>query len=625
MMESLRNFLTGPRLFIVIAACALPFVFLGTSSLGSTFQTSLGSVNGEDVSEADWQIAANIAEDRLKRVYGDDFDLSQLDQEIQFDQIKQELISQKVLLSQARSLGFINDDIKRQAKIAIIKNPTFHLDGLFDEDIYEAQINASGHTKESYINLMSDIMASEIFRSSLASSGFVTQSEVQELAEILEKTADINFIKVDFDLLKQQIENSEEEIIDFYKDNEILFFSEEKRSIKYFVLKSDDYNKLVEVPDNFIANSYKEYLQQADNRNEIRFSHIMVDKNNYPSTEEAFNVINEAMIKLNSGETFTNIVKEFSEDIVSRDNGGDLEYFDAEIFPEDFAVALENMNVNDISEIVELDETFHILKITELNKFEAMPMEQMKESILQELINSESMALMNDEYEIIDEMIFSGSDIDTISASLSKNLLDKKDLSQNNFDFEFNDPNIRNFIFSPESSLNIPNIFNSGDSIVVMQIVDIIEPFLQELNIVMNKVNENLSEQKTNEKMNLLISELTSAKEENSLSSFLNAYDFISQESFIDITRYSSLLPKEVVSEVFNILPGNSVTLDAFNGDKYFIDVLNFSEPNQDSIKELYDQYKVFSENRVSKNLTDIISKELYDTAKVNLTNNIIL
>ena len=41
-----------------------------------------------------------------------------------------------------------------------------------------------------------------------------------------------------------------------------------------------------------------------------------------------------------------------------------------------------DVDVNDISEIVELDETFHILKITELNKFEAMSMEQMKESIL---------------------------------------------------------------------------------------------------------------------------------------------------------------------------------------------------------------------------------------------------
>ena len=73
-MESLRNFLTGPRLFIVIAACALPFVFLGTSSLGSTFQPSFGSVNGENISEADVQAASNTINQRFKSVYGDDFD-----------------------------------------------------------------------------------------------------------------------------------------------------------------------------------------------------------------------------------------------------------------------------------------------------------------------------------------------------------------------------------------------------------------------------------------------------------------------------------------------------------------------------------------------------------------------
>ena len=60
-MESLRNFLTGPRLFIVIAACALPFVFLGTSSLGSTFQTSFGSINGENISEADHNLLSNLS------------------------------------------------------------------------------------------------------------------------------------------------------------------------------------------------------------------------------------------------------------------------------------------------------------------------------------------------------------------------------------------------------------------------------------------------------------------------------------------------------------------------------------------------------------------------------------
>ena len=624
-MESLRNFLTGPRLFIVIAACALPFVFLGTSSLGSTFQTSLGSVNGENVTEADWQIAANFTEDRLKRIYGEDFDLSQLDEDIQINQIKQELISQKVLLSEARSLGFINKDTDRQAKVAIIKNQSFHLDGFFDEDIYEAQINASGHTKESYIDLMTDIMASGIFRNSLASSAFVTDFEVKELAEILEQTADIDFIKVDFNLLKEQIENSEEEITDFYNNNEILFFSEEERAVKYFILESEEYNSLVEVPNNYVEDAYEEYTQQANNRNEIRFSHIMIEKNNYSSDEDAFNVINEVMLKLNSGDSFSNLAKEFSEDIVSKDNNGDLEYFDAEIFPEEFAVALKNMNLNDVSEIVELDETFHILKITEFNEFDLMTLEQMRDSIVQELIQSESSALMNDDYEIIDEMIFSGSSLVSISTSLSKELLEKKQLTQSNFDFILTEQNIKDFIFSPDSDLNKPNIFSVEDSIIVIQIEDITEPKLLAIDKVQNEIVEYLSLQKTNDKMNLLMSELAIAKEEGSIENFLNAYDFLSKESFVAIKRYSSLLPREVISKVFEVLPGSSVSIDSSNGDKYFVDLININKPSQELIEESYDQYKTFTEDRVSKNLTDIVSDEIFNTAKVNLTGNISL
>ena len=133
MMDSLRNFLTGPRLFFVIAACALPFVFLGTSSLGTVFGGSLGTINGEDVTEADLNVAQNITVQRFKSIYGEEFDFNLLDEEMQFDQIKQELIVQKVLLSEARSLGLINENTRREAKKDIVKNPLFQLDGVFDE------------------------------------------------------------------------------------------------------------------------------------------------------------------------------------------------------------------------------------------------------------------------------------------------------------------------------------------------------------------------------------------------------------------------------------------------------------------------------------------------------------
>ena len=235
-MESLRNFLTGPRLFFVIAACALPFVFLGTSSLGTVFGGSLGTINGEDVTEADLNVAQNITVQRFKSIYGEEFDFNLLDEEMQFDQIKQELIVQKVLLSEARSLGLINENTRREAKKDIVKNPLFQLDGVFDENIYEAQVNSNGQTKDGYIDLMTDLKAIELYRSSLASLNFSTDIEALNIANLLEQTVDVDFVKIDSDSLKKNIVNTDEELEDFYNSNQVLFYSEEKRSFKYITL-----------------------------------------------------------------------------------------------------------------------------------------------------------------------------------------------------------------------------------------------------------------------------------------------------------------------------------------------------------------------------------------------------
>ena len=115
-MESLRNFLTGPRLIFIVLVCALPFVFLGTGSLTGAFGGSFGSINGEDVTEADLQLASNTAVQRFQSVYGEEFDFDMLDEDVRSESIKQELIVQKVLQAGARSLGFFNDNTVTDAK-----------------------------------------------------------------------------------------------------------------------------------------------------------------------------------------------------------------------------------------------------------------------------------------------------------------------------------------------------------------------------------------------------------------------------------------------------------------------------------------------------------------------------
>ena len=621
MMESLRNFLTGPRLFIVIAACALPFVFLGTSSLSTPFQGDFGSINGENITEADMQTASTVAMQKFKNIYGDDFNFYELDESTQLETIKQELILQKVLLAEARSLGFVNSDTEIQAKKAIIRNPAFQIDGAFNEGVYEAQVNSAGFTKDSYVDSMTAVIAADLYRFSLSSSYFVTENEVKELAKILEQSVDIDFVKLDSDSLKKQIVNSEEEIKDFYDNNQILFYSEEKRSFRYILLEPQDYESLVSIPEGYIESAYEDYLSKAEQRDQIRFSHIMVDKLNYDNVDEAFEIITEVSTKLKNGESFNNLASTYSEDVVSKDNGGDLEYFDADIFPEQFAEALEGLNVNQVSEIVELEDTFHILKITEVNESEIVSLDEMSKTIIDDLIKSESLALMNDDYDAIDEMIFSNATIESIGESISREILDESDKQLSDFDFVVSNTTIQDFIFSPDTEIGKPTILNLDDTIIVLSLKEIKEPKLQNFDDVYADASDYLSDNKTIEKRNLLTLELEAAKKENTLESFFNAYDFIAKDSYVELKRNSSLLPPEVVAEVFKLSPGNSITLNARDGDVYMIDLIKINPPSLEFIDSVYDQYSSFSEQRVSSNIAEIINEDIFESAKVNLNN----
>ena len=621
MMESLRNFLTGPRLFIVIAACALPFVFLGTSSLGTTFENNLGSVNGEKVTEADFQIASNIANQKFKNIYGDDFNFNELDETMQLDAIKQEVISQKVLLSQSKSLGLLNEETKKQAKMAIIRNPAFQIDGVFDEDVYGAQVNAAGHTKDSYIDLMTDMLSTETFTGAITTIGFITDKEIEDLAFLLEQSANINFIKVDFNKLENQIINTDDEIKSFYDNNNLMFFSNEERSFNYFVLSPEDYRSLVNVPDGYIEQSYQEYLNESKNRTQIRFAHIMIEKENHASSKDALALIQDIKEKIDDGDNFSELAKIYSDDIVNKDLGGDLEYFDPEVFPVEFSMAIDGLVENETSEIVELEDTYHILKITELNEENILSLDEMKDSIMNDLIDSESFALMNDAYDIADDMIFANNSFESIANALNKDISISSGNTVNNSNFEIQDYRINEYLFSSEAEIGTTISIDIDDLIVVMSLSDVQPPLLLDFEDVIEDVNKALSSKKADEKLMLLIGELEIARNDNSLETFIEAYDFISTDSFVDVKRFSSLLPQDVLSEVFEMSSGNSKILNSRNGDVYLIDLVGFNKPSEDSMLDLLKEYESFASEKNSRNLTSVINSDLFDTARVNFNN----
>lgn len=621
-MDALRNFLTGPRLFIIIAVCTIPFVFLGTGSLSTVFGGNIGTINGEKVTEIDLQTATNFAVQKYKSIYGEDFEFADLSNEIQIQAIKDELILQKVLLSNAKKLGFVNDFANLQTKKNIISNPQFSLNGVFDENIYENQVRANGHTKESYIELMTDLVASDIFRLALSQSGFSTPAEIKELTYLLEQSADVEFIKIDSNALKNSIVNTPEEVSEYYDNNKIKFFSNEKRSFKFVILEPELYRNKVIVPDGFVESAYNEYLSKSSERTQIRFSHIMVEKLNYDSRDDAFNKINLVNEKIKNGDDFVALASEFSEDIVTKDNGGDLEYFERDIFPPEFSVAIDELKLNQTSNIIELEETFHILKITEFNQEETLSLDDMRDSIINELIDTESMALMNDDYNSAEELISSNTSIEEIASFLDLDIGISDTLAKDNFTFQIDDPRINEGVFSNAIGFNEPSIIDLGDSAIILSINEIIEPILKSFDEVKNDADDYLASVKATEKQMLLTNEIKAAKANGQLDSFIEPYgDFIKKDSFVNLKRFSSLMPREVIFEVFNNTTNETFISNVSNGDTYIVDIIGFTMPTDEFVNEVSNEYKSFSDERISNIISVVINDEIFEDANVNLNN----
>ena len=613
--------MTGPRLLIVVLVCALPFVFLGTSSLGTTFNTSFGNINGEDVKEIDLQIASNSTVQKFKSVYGEEFDFDMLDEEFKADAIKQELIIQKVLYSGAKSMGLINQSTELEIKKEIIKSPRFQVDGEFNENVYEAQVNSSGFTKESYIEIMTGLSASELYRSSLNAVNFVTDQELYQLASLLEKSTNIDFIKINFNNLKSEIVNTEDEIKSFYEANEILFFSDEQKSFKYLILDQSDYSELVEVPDSYLEDGYQNYLNEFVNAAQTRISHIMIDKNNYETREDAVDSINKIEELLKNGDNFSELASVYSEDIVTSDIGGDLEYFDKDIFPIEFNEAIKDLELNEVSKIVELEDTFHILKITEKNLSKPLSADEVKDNLLAELIETESYALMLDEFTNLEDMIFNNDSFDQISMASSKTVYTSDLYTKNNFDFDSNNQVIKDYLFSPNTIIGEPFSVDLGNRIIIMALDKLIEPQLQSLESVKDSVINMIADSKAEEKMNLLATEIQSFSNDEEKNKFIDAYNYVESDSFVDVKRYSSLLPREVLNKVFINQADTIISEDASNGDKYIVTIKKFNQPLDTDIQNIIEEYNTFSEEIFVTRMNQIVNNDIFESARVNLNN----
>ncbi|OOR30099.1 peptidylprolyl isomerase PrsA [Bacillus cereus] len=107
---------------------------------------------------------------------------------------------------------------------------------------------------------------------------------------------------------------------------------------------------------------------------EIKASHILVSDENEAK---------EIKKKLDTGTSFEELAKQESQDILSKDNGGDLGYFGAGKMTPEFEKAAYKLKPGQISNPVKSPNGYHIIKLTD--KKDLKPYDEVKDSIRKDL------------------------------------------------------------------------------------------------------------------------------------------------------------------------------------------------------------------------------------------------
>jgi foldase protein PrsA len=194
----------------------------------------------------------------------------------------------------------------------------------------------------------------------------------------MKKAAELGITVTD-DEVNAEVEKAKKYFDSEDKFNE--FLKGQSMDLDYFkqsVKKELTVNKLTDKLAGNIAVTDEEVKAYYDtHQNEfmsVKASHILLD-----TKEEA----EKMLVRVKAGENFAELAKQNSKDPSAKENSGDLDYFRHGDMVEPFEKAAFALKPGEISEIVQTDFGFHIIKVedSKLDKFEDVK-EQLKGSML---------------------------------------------------------------------------------------------------------------------------------------------------------------------------------------------------------------------------------------------------
>ena len=587
MLERIREGSQGPWAMAIIVLIVLSFVFAGVSSyVSSSGVTAAAEVNGEEISQQDVERAYQSQRARLEAQFGESIGALFSDENYLRDfrlNVLDRLIADTLVLQKAEELGLRVSD--KQIREAIVQMPEFQTAGTFDNERYLMLLRQNGFQPASFSDYMRQQMTREQLARAVSASDFALPAEVTLANALQQQTRNAEYLIVDSAPFASEVELTDEEVTTFYEANLAQFDTQEKVNIAYVVLSVDDLKGDVTVTDEEVEQYYTENNLLYKTAEERRVSHIIIE---FGDDEAAAKAKAEALVaELANGADFATLAQENSDDTFTAENGGDLDFITAGMMDEAFDDAAFSLaQVGDVSDVVETEFGYHIIKLTDIKPEEVTPLAEVSEEIRNQLATDKATdrfySLQNDMANLAFEV---PDTLEDVAGVANKPVKETGLVSAQLVPAPLNVPAVTSRVFDPafiEEGLNSDLIELDDDTIAFVRIAEHEPQRTQSLDEVRTRILAQLRAEKAQQAAADWATNVVEQIKAGETPSLELGDVTLSWESKEALTRTSGELPRALVETLFtlgNAAPDNIDIAELGSGDVGIVKVTGINQP----------------------------------------------
>lgn len=396
--------------FILVVLIFPAFALFGIQGYDRLMSSGDGvaKVDDAEISRQEFDQAHQRQLDQMRQMLGGQVDLATIDTPALRGEVLESLVTQRALLLEAfKQRIFVSDDALRRMILSIpdlVKN-----DGSFDMDRYQALLAAQGRNEEMFVAELRRDLTMQALPGAISQASVIPDALLDQITRLGEQQREIRqrrFAPADFEAT---VDLSDATLRKFHSDNAASFETPEQAVVEYLVLDAAAIEASIVLNADEVRAYYEQNKARYATAEQRRASHILIMADEGASEAERQAARDKAQTlhaQLVGGADFAELAKAESQDAGSAPSGGDLGFFSESMMVKPFADAAFALEEGGISDVVETEFGFHIIKLTGIRPGIERPFATVRPEIEAEIRTQQSAGRFAEAAETFSNLVY---------------------------------------------------------------------------------------------------------------------------------------------------------------------------------------------------------------------------